>query len=199
MNAGQQCLLLKQESATGLEETCEKGNQPMFMVMNQDQPLYKYLKNNNNNNNKPSISQMLYFHSNRLFPPSFCSCFTCYSCHSRMSEFISIVIWWDLENTKEQPRPYLWGGLQKGLTEEERPTLNVGWGPRLNKKERTEAAGRAQWLRAPAVFPKDQSSGPNTYIRWPTAGIPTPDDTLFWPLWVSACMCAHNHINTQHT
>lgn len=43
MNAGQHCLLLKQESATGLEETGEKGNQPMFMVMNQDLPLYKYL------------------------------------------------------------------------------------------------------------------------------------------------------------
>lgn len=44
MNAGQHCLLLKQESATGLEETGEKGTQPMFMVMNQDLPLYKYLK-----------------------------------------------------------------------------------------------------------------------------------------------------------
>lgn len=34
------------------------------------------------------------------------------------------------------PHVYLWGYFQKGLTEEESPTLNVGCGSRLNKKNK---------------------------------------------------------------
>lgn len=34
------------------------------------------------------------------------------------------------------PHVYLWGCFQKGLTEEESPTLNVGCGHRLNKKNK---------------------------------------------------------------